>query len=201
MMATERRSRRDGLVLAMTVGLALAHSAWSADWGLLDGRVSGSWLGYAQSEQAGALPRRGYVLRLLPQLEGPQAACCWRTRPSAQTAPRTELSVPLVATQDEAPAEASPQHQRIQPLANLDSAALRAPFIGLWTDAPVRIRPLGSQQLALLWPGNGPVLRLRYCLSAEGLLIDALDLQAQIRTRWYLPLDYAIDAGLLSCRD
>ena len=190
--------------LAWGLALGLALPAWSAEWGLLDGRLSGGWLRYSPSApaaQAGTAPQRGHALRLLPQLDGPQAACCWQARAAKPSTAQGELSVPLLASQDEDPAEPPAPGQAVQPLAQLDVAALRAPFIGLWTDAPVRVQALGPQQLVMLWPADGPVLRLRYCLATEGLRIDALDLHSLARTRWYLPLDYAIEAGPLSCQD
>ena len=212
MMAIDRRRRTARLALALGVGLSLslgqALPAWSADWGLLDGRISGGWRRYSpagpaadQPAPSGAATRRGYALRLLPQLDGPQAACCWQARAGQVPRPQAELSVPLLAAQDDEPAELPVPGQAVQPMASLDAAALRAPFIGLWTDAPVRIQPLGPQQLVMLWPGDGPVLRLRYCLATEGLRVEALDLHSLARTRWYLPLDYAIEAGPLSCQD
>ncbi|MBB2483870.1 hypothetical protein H5407_01375 [Mitsuaria sp. WAJ17] len=197
-----RRMARRALGLSLTLGLAMP--AWSAEWGLLDGRISGGWLRYsqpAQSGQAGTTPQRGHALRLLPQRDGPQAACCWQVRPARPAQPSGELSVPLLASQDEELAQLPGPGLAVQPLAQLDIAALKAPFIGLWTDAPVRVQALGPQQLVMLWPSDGPVLRLRYCLATEGLRIDALDLRSLARTRWYLPLDYAIEAGPLSCQD
>ena len=209
MMVTDRCSgrcdtRRPGTrrALAMALALGLAMPAWSAEWGLLDGRLSGGWLRYSPSApvaRAGTAPQRGHALRLLPQLDGPQAACCWQAR--ARQAPQGELSVPLFASEDAEAAELPAPGQAVQPLAQLDVAALKAPFIGLWTDAPVRVQALGPQQLVMLWPADGPVLRLRYCLATEGLRVDALDLHSLARSRWYLPLDYAIEAGPLSCQD
>ncbi len=190
---------RGALALGLSLGLALP--AWSAEWGLLDGRVSGGWLRYSQSAQPGTAPQRGHALRLLPQLDGPQAACCWQVRAARPSQAQGELSVPLLASGDEEPAELTVPGQAVQPLAQLDVAALKTPFIGLWTDAPVRVQALGPQQLVMLWPADGPVLRLRYCLATEGLRIDTLDLHSLARTRWYLPLDYAIEAGPLSCQD
>lgn len=193
---------RGALALGLALGLALP--AWSAEWGLLDGRIGGGWLRYSSSARAapaGTAPQRGHALRLLPQLDGPQAACCWQVRAAKPARPPGELSVPLLASQDEDPAELPAPGQPVQPLAQLDVAALKTPFIGLWTDAPVRVQVLGPQQLVMLWPADGPVLRLRYCLATEGLRIDALDLHSLARTRWYLPLDYAIEAGPLSCQD
>lgn len=193
---------RGALALGLSLGLALP--AWSAEWGLLDGRLSGGWLRYAPSApaaQGSTAPQRGHALRLLPQLDGPQAACCWQARAARPSQAQGELSVPLLASDDEEPAELTGPGQAVQPLAQLDVAALKTPFIGLWTDAPVRVQALGPQQLVMLWPADGPALRLRYCLATEGLRIDALDLHSLARTRWYLPLDYAIEAGPLSCQD
>ena len=51
---------RGALALGLSLGLALP--AWSAEWGLLDGRVSGGWLRYSQSAQPGTAPQRGHAL-------------------------------------------------------------------------------------------------------------------------------------------